>query len=79
MFKHKVFEDHDLAMYMQQKQFELFTLDGGMPFIPPGGMGMPPGMPPMGGVGMGIDRLLMALTGLGIRETILFPLVKPEE
>lgn len=36
------------------------------------------GMPPAGGAGMGIDRLLMALTGLGIRETILFPLVKPE-
>jgi lysyl-tRNA synthetase class 2 len=36
-------------------------------------------MPPMGGMGMGVDRLLMALTGLGIRETILFPLVKPEE
>jgi lysyl-tRNA synthetase class 2 len=36
------------------------------------------GMPPMGGMGMGADRLLMALTGLGIRETILFPLVKPE-
>ena len=34
------------------------------------------GMPPMGGMGMGIDRLLMTLTGLGIRETILFPLVK---
>jgi lysyl-tRNA synthetase class 2 len=34
------------------------------------------GMPPSGGMGMGIDRLLMALTGLGIRETILFPLVK---
>ena len=29
-----------------------------------------------GGMGMGIDRLLMAITGLGIRETILFPLVK---
>jgi len=36
-------------------------------------------MPPTGGLGMGLDRLLMALTGLGIRETILFPLVKPEE
>jgi len=28
---------------------------------------------------LSVDRLLMALTGLGIRETILFPLVKPEE
>jgi lysyl-tRNA synthetase class 2 len=36
------------------------------------------GMPPSGGVGMGIDRLLMVLTGLGIRDTILFPLVRPE-
>ena len=35
-------------------------------------------LPPTGGMGMGMDRLLMALTGLGIRETILFPLVKPE-
>jgi lysyl-tRNA synthetase class 2 len=36
------------------------------------------GMPPTGGMGMGIDRLLMTLTGLGIRETILYPLVRPE-
>jgi lysyl-tRNA synthetase class 2 len=36
------------------------------------------GMPPSGGMGMGLDRLLMALTGLGIRDTILFPLVRPE-
>ncbi|MCA5893065.1 lysine--tRNA ligase [Isoptericola sp. NEAU-Y5] len=34
-------------------------------------------MPPTGGMGMGVDRLLMALTGYGVRETILFPLVKP--
>ncbi|WP_448854507.1 lysine--tRNA ligase [Corynebacterium frankenforstense] len=39
---------------------------------------MEQGMPPTSGNGMGIDRLLMALTGLGIRETVLFPLVKPE-
>jgi lysyl-tRNA synthetase, class II len=36
------------------------------------------GMPPTGGMGLGIDRLLMALTGLGIRETILYPLVRNE-
>ena len=37
------------------------------------------GMPPTGGLGMGIDRLLRILTGVrGIRETILFPLVRPE-
>jgi lysyl-tRNA synthetase, class II len=36
------------------------------------------GAPPMGGLGLGIDRLLMILTGAGIRETILFPLLKPE-
>lgn len=39
---------------------------------------MEQGMPPTAGCGMGIDRLLMALTGLGIRETVLFPMVKPE-
>ena len=40
---------------------------------------MEQGMPPTAGTGMGMDRLLMALTGLGIRETVLFPLVKPEQ
>lgn len=40
---------------------------------------MEQGMPPTAGAGMGIDRLLMALTGLGIRETVLFPIVKPEK
>jgi len=33
-------------------------------------------MPPTTGTGMGLDRLLMALTGLSIRETVLFPIVR---
>ena len=32
----------------------------------------------VGGIGLGIDRLVMLFTGAGIRETILFPLLKPE-
>ena len=36
------------------------------------------GAPPMGGVGLGIDRTVMLFTGAGIRETILFPLLKPD-
>ena len=36
------------------------------------------GMPPTGGVGLGVDRMLKVFTGRGIRETILFPFVKPE-
>lgn len=38
---------------------------------------MEQGFPPSGGMGMGVDRMLMVLTGLGIRDTILFPFVKP--
>jgi len=36
------------------------------------------GMPPAGGLGMGVDRLMMLISGVGIRETIMFPLLRPE-
>lgn len=36
------------------------------------------GMPPAGGMGMGVDRLVMLIMGIGIREAILFPLSRAE-
>jgi lysyl-tRNA synthetase, class II len=69
---------------IQRERFELQTKlaqrgdDEAMPLDEDFLRAMEHGLPPTGGVGLGIDRLLMALTGLGIRETILFPLVRPE-
>lgn len=36
------------------------------------------GMPPLGGLGLGVDRLVMVLTGATIRQILAFPFVRPE-
>ena len=53
LFAHKIYEDPEVAMHMQQKQMELLTLSGGFNPMMMGGMGgAPGGMGGYGGPGM---------------------------
>lgn len=67
LYKHKIFEDDEVAMHMQQKQMELLSLSGGfnpmmMGGMPPG-MGGPGGMDPMAGMG-GMDPMGGGMGGM---------------
>ncbi len=71
--------DPDVQRERFSKQDRLETLGASetMPYDEPFIEALEQGMPPAGGVGLGIDRLVMLLTGSdSIREVVLFPAMR---
>jgi lysyl-tRNA synthetase, class II len=78
-FSELIDPDEQRARFAEQDRIETLT-DGGaetMPYDEAYVQALEQGMPPTGGVGLGIDRLVMLLTGRdSIREVVLFPAMR---
>ncbi|HEY4450437.1 MAG TPA: lysine--tRNA ligase [Solirubrobacteraceae bacterium] len=77
-FSELIDPDVQRARFAEQQRIELETDDAEtMPFDEAFVQALEQGMPPTGGVGLGIDRLVMLLTGAdSIREVVLFPAMR---
>jgi lysyl-tRNA synthetase class 2 len=76
-FSELIDPDVQRQRFQAQGRLEAGGVPETMPFDEPFIEALEQGMPPAGGVGLGIDRLVMLLTGRSsIREVVLFPAVR---
>jgi lysyl-tRNA synthetase class 2 len=69
--------DEQRARFESQRRFAAEGHEEAMPFDEAFLQALEHGMPPTGGIGVGIDRLVMLMTGRGtIREVVLFPAMR---